>query len=76
MKVSVSLTEEDLAVVDEYARSSGVKSRSAVIQNAIRLLRHPSLEDDYSAAWDEWESSGEQAEWNTTTADGLADAPR
>jgi Arc/MetJ-type ribon-helix-helix transcriptional regulator len=76
MKLSVSLAEEDVAVVDEFARSSGLKSRSAVVQYAIHLLRHPGLEDDYAAAWDEWESSGEQAAWDNITADGLADAPR
>jgi Arc/MetJ-type ribon-helix-helix transcriptional regulator len=76
MKLSVSLPEQDLEVIDEYARSSGLKTRSAVIQYAIHLLRHPGLEDDYAAAWDEWESSGEQAAWDNTTADGLADAAR
>jgi Arc/MetJ-type ribon-helix-helix transcriptional regulator len=76
MKLSVSLAEEDIAVVDEYARSSGLRSRSAVVQYAIRLLRHPDLEGDYAAAWEEWESSGEQAAWENTAADGLADAAR
>jgi hypothetical protein len=76
MKLSVSIAEEDLAVVDEYARSSGLKSRSAVVQYAIHLLRHPGLEDDYAAAWDEWESSGDQAAWDNTAADGLPDAAR
>ena len=76
MKLSVSLAEEDIAVVDEYARSSGLKSRSAVVQYAIHLLRHPGLEDDYAAAWDEWQSSGEQSAWESTVADGLSDATR
>jgi Arc/MetJ-type ribon-helix-helix transcriptional regulator len=76
MKLSISLPEEDVAVLDEYARTSGLRSRSAAVQQAIRLLRHPDLEHDYAAAWDEWESSGERAAWETTTADGLADAAR
>ena len=76
MKLSVSLTEEDLAVLDEYARSAGLRSRSAALQHAIRLLRHPDLEDDYAAAWDEWRASGEEAGWQTTAGDGLDDAAR
>lgn len=76
MKVSISLPEKDLAALDEYARAAGLRSRSAAVQQAICLLRQPGLEDDYAAAWDEWEASGERAAWETTTADGLADAAR
>jgi Arc/MetJ-type ribon-helix-helix transcriptional regulator len=76
MKLSISLTDEDVAVLDEYARTSGLKSRSAVIRRALVLLRQPDLEQDYAAAWDEWETSGEQAAWEGTAADGLSDAPR
>lgn len=76
MKLSVSLTAEDVAVLDEYARTAGLRSRSAAVQRAIRLLRLPDLEQDYAAAWDEWESSGEQGVWDGTAADGLNDAAR
>ena len=51
-------------------------SRSAAVQRAIRLLRHPDLDQDYTAAWDEWTASGDQAAWETTAGDGLADASR
>lgn len=76
MKLSISLSGDDLAVLDDYARAAGLPSRSAAVQHAIRLLRHPDLDQDYTAAWDEWTASGAQAEWETTAADGLADAPR
>ncbi|WP_369134661.1 ribbon-helix-helix domain-containing protein [Modestobacter sp. I12A-02662] len=76
MKLSVSLSEDDVALLDEYARHSGLKGRSAVIQHALRLLRHADLEQDYAAAWEEWETSGEQTVWEATAADGMADAPR
>ena len=56
-KLSVSLSEEDVATLDEYARTAGLKSRSAVVQRAIRLLVAPDLEDDYEAAWEEWQLS-------------------
>jgi Arc/MetJ-type ribon-helix-helix transcriptional regulator len=76
MKLSVSLSEEDVAVLDEYAHYSGLPTRSAAVQYAIRLLRQADLEQDYASAWEEWESSGEQAFWEGTLADGLADAAR
>ena len=76
MKISVSLPEEDVVLLDEYAHTSGLPSRSAALQHAIHLLRHPDLEQDYASAWDEWESSGDQAWWEATAADGLTDAAR
>ncbi len=76
MKLSISLPDKDVATLDEYARASGLGSRSAAVQHAIRLLQHPDLEEDYATAWDEWDSSGERATWEATTADGLTDAAR
>lgn len=76
MKISVSLTETDVELLDDYAQSAGLPSRSAAVQQAIRLLRAPELEEDYAAAWDEWTSSGEQAAWDSTAADGVVDATR
>lgn len=76
MKLSVSVSEEDVAVLDDYARTSGLRSRSAVLQHAIRLLRHAELEQDYAVAWDDWESSGERAAWEGSVGDGLTHAPR
>ena len=76
MKVSVSLPDDDVATLDEFARTQGLKSRSAAVRHAIRLLRHPDLEQDYAAAWQEWAQSGDQAAWEATVADGLANATR
>ncbi len=76
MKLSVSLRDEDVALLDEYARATGLTSRSAAVQHAVRLLRHPDLEQDYEAAWADWDSAGEQGLWDGTAADGLADAAR
>ncbi len=76
MKLSVSLPDQDVALLDEYVRSSRLPSRSAAVRHAVRLLRHPDLEQDYAAAWAEWDTSGEQAVWDGTAADGLADAAR
>ncbi len=76
MKVSISVSEEDLAVLDRYAKAAGLPSRSAAIQKAIRMLGDPELEGAYAAAWDEWEASGDAADWEGTVADGLVDAAR
>jgi len=72
----VSLPDEDVALLDEYAHASGLLTRSAALRHAIRLLRHADLEQEYASAWDEWESSGEGAAWEGTAADGLTRAAR
>ena len=76
MKLSVSLSAEDVESLDRYARAAGLKSRSAAVQHAIRLLGDPDLERDYAMAWEEWEASGDAEAWESTVGDGLADAPR
>ena len=71
MKLSVSLSDDDVAVLDDHARKTGLTSRSAALRQAIRLLRHSGLERDYVAAWAEWDEAGEAAAWEGTTGDGL-----
>lgn len=76
MKLSISLSEEEVAALDKYVHAAGLTSRSAAIQQAIRLLGDPELEDAYAEAWDEWDASGDAAAWESTAADGLVDAAR
>ena len=76
MKLSVSLTVDDVAFVDEYASQAGVASRSAVIHQAIELLRNADLEVAYAEAWDEWDGGEDAALWDSATADGVTDATR
>lgn len=76
MKLSVSLPDEDVAVLDDFARTAGLPSRSAALHHAVGMLRLPRLEQDYEAAWDEWAASSDHASWSSTTADGLDDATR
>ena len=71
VKLSVSLPDDDVARLDEYIRTAGVASRSAAIQQAIRLLAEAGLEDDYAAAFQEWEDSGDRDAWDSTVRDGL-----
>jgi Arc/MetJ-type ribon-helix-helix transcriptional regulator len=71
MKLSISLSDDDVEFLDAYAERLGVASRSAVIQKAVRLLRASELGAAYAAAWDEWDASGDSEAWNTAVGDGL-----
>jgi Arc/MetJ-type ribon-helix-helix transcriptional regulator len=72
VKVSVSLHEDDVEFLDQYAAEHGIASRSAVLQRAVRLLRTTGLGAAYEDAWTEWERDGDAALWASTDADGLA----
>ena len=76
MKLSVSLPDEDVAILDEFVRTAGLPSRSSALHHAVRMLRLPELEKDYEAAWNEWEASGNSKAWDVTAADGIVDAAR
>jgi Arc/MetJ-type ribon-helix-helix transcriptional regulator len=71
MKVSVSLPDDDVEFLDAYALSQGIESRSAVLHQAVRLLRANQLTSAYEDAWREWATSGEAELWETTSGDGL-----
>jgi Arc/MetJ-type ribon-helix-helix transcriptional regulator len=72
MKLSVSLERTDVEFLDEYARLRGYRSRSAVLQQAVRLLRASELGSEYSSAWAEWGESTEAEAWEATAGDGIA----
>lgn len=74
MKLSVSLPNEDVSFIDAHAARTDAPGRSAVLHEAIRLLRDRELEDQYERAWDDWSAAGAD-EWDPTSADGL-DAAR
>ncbi len=69
MKLSVSLPDDDVAFLDEYASDHALASRSAVVQRALDLLRAMELGPAYAAAWSEWQADA--ALWDATVADGL-----
>ena len=70
MKVSVSLPQDDIDFVDHYARERDT-TRSAVMHEAVQMLRRRDLSMDYEAANDEWASSGEAEAWDNVAGDGL-----
>jgi Arc/MetJ-type ribon-helix-helix transcriptional regulator len=71
MKLSVSLPDDDVSYLDDYARQQGYGSRSAVLHQAVRLLRAAELGDAYEEAWRDWESGDDAALWESAAADGL-----
>ena len=71
MKVSVSLPDDDVEFLDQYARSQGIESRSAVVHKAVRLLQASELGDAYEQAWAEWDESDDAEPWDEVVADGL-----
>jgi metal-responsive CopG/Arc/MetJ family transcriptional regulator len=71
MKVSVSIPDDDVAFVDEFAREQGIESRSAVLQRAIQLLRQSLLEQQYEQAYAEWRASGEDVVWDGMSGHGI-----
>ena len=71
MKLSVSLSNEDVEYLDAYAKTQGLDSRSAALQKAVRLLRASELGAAYEEAWTEWARSEDSELWDAATADGL-----
>ena len=71
MKVSVSLPTEDVEFLDSYARAQGLRSRSAVLHKAVRLLRGAELAPAYEDAFASWVDSEDAADWDTTTGDNI-----
>ena len=71
MKLSVSLSESDLILLDRCVERDGLASRSAGIQNAIRLLGNADLQDAYAEAWSSWDASEDANIWDSAVADGI-----
>lgn len=67
-KLSVSLSASLAGFVESYRKRRGLKSRSQVFEEAVKLLRSRELE----AAYREADSDIDQA-WDAAIADGLSD---
>lgn len=77
MKLSVSLPEEDVEFLDQYAKEQGTGSRSAALHEAINRLRDTMLDGAYAQAFAEWDASEDGELWDAVSGDGVtADAPR
>jgi Arc/MetJ-type ribon-helix-helix transcriptional regulator len=69
MKLSVSLPDDDVAFLEEYAREHACPSRSTVVHWAIEALRLGELRGAYCEAWAEWDASGEASGWEAVAGD-------
>ncbi|MEN2741139.1 ribbon-helix-helix domain-containing protein [Microbacterium sp. X-17] len=67
-KISVSLDDKDVAYLDSEELAGRYASRSAAVQDAIRLLRESRLSDAYAEAFAEWK---DDVAWEAATGDGL-----
>ncbi len=68
MKLSISLTEDDVALMDQIAATGGFPSRSAVVQHALSRLRAQGLHADYAEAWDEFVDGGDAGRWEASSS--------
>lgn len=69
-KISLSLSDADLAFLETEALSGRYASRSAAIHDAVRLLRESRLSDAYAEAYAE----GYDEDWDLAGSDGLESA--
>jgi Arc/MetJ-type ribon-helix-helix transcriptional regulator len=72
MKLSISLTDVDVALIDQFASEGGFASRSAVVQHALSKLRAQELQGSYAVAWSEWADAGDADAWDAAAGDGMA----
>jgi predicted transcriptional regulator len=70
MKVSVSLPDDDVQFLDEYARRHD-RSRSAAVHEAIATLRDETLADAYEQAWAQPDADDDLELWDQASGDGL-----
>ena len=72
MKISVTLSDDEVRFLDEHARLHTYPSRAAVLRKAVRVLRSSTLGDAYADAWAQWEAPGEADVWASAANDGYA----
>jgi Arc/MetJ-type ribon-helix-helix transcriptional regulator len=68
VKISVSLPDEDVQFLD--ARGAG-RNRSAVLHEAVQLLRQNYLSELYAEAFADWSAGPDAALWENASADGI-----
>jgi antitoxin ParD1/3/4 len=67
-KLSVSLPDSLVGFVEAYRKKRGLKTRSQVFEEAVRLLRSRDLESAYRDSSREYDKA-----WDATAGDGLTD---
>ena len=73
MKFSINLPAAELNFLDKCVEDGRYPSRSAVVLDALRLLRSAEMGAMYADAFTEWDKSKEGIDWNAVeTASGVA----
>lgn len=72
VKVSLSLSTDDLAFLDDQTRTGVYSSRSAAVQDAVRVLREQRLADAYADAYADAFAEPADDAWDAASGDGLA----
>ena len=72
MKLSVSLSADDVAFLDRETSGGAFESRSAAIAAGVRLLRERELVDAYRESFTEWARSDDSELWDGASSDGSA----
>lgn len=67
-KLSISLPDSLAGFVENYRKKQGLRSRSQVFEEALKLLQSRELEAAYGAAAAEYDNS-----WEVVSSDGLPD---
>lgn len=67
-KLSISLSPQAVEFIEAYRAAHAIKSRSQVIERAIRRLREEELERAYAES-----AADADPAWEVTSGDGLAD---
>ena len=67
-KLSVSLPDSLAGFVEAYRKKRGLKTRSQVFEEAVRLLRSRDLEAAYRESSRQYDEA-----WDVTVGDGLSD---
>lgn len=70
MKLSVSMPDSDVRVLDAYVAAHSGATRSSALHQAVTLLREQSLVGQYDAAMDDWQASDDAELWDRTAGDG------
>jgi antitoxin ParD1/3/4 len=71
-KLSVTIEPTLLDFLERYQASHARKTKSAVVEEALALLRERELERAYIDAAQEWHENPDAQLWESTAGDGLA----
>ena len=67
VKISISLPDSLAGFVEDYRKKRGLRSRSQVFEEAVKLLQSRELEAAYGEAAAEYDKS-----WEGASSDGLS----